>query len=106
MTNLETEILEDFKRRLASQLPLRGMILFGSRARGDADPDSDMDVVVVVEGPIDAAVHHTVSLCAWEASVPKSVVLTPIPVSRTDWEEGPESDSLLAIAVRREGVAI
>jgi len=28
------------------------VILFGSRARGDADPDADIDVLVVLEGPI------------------------------------------------------
>ena len=28
-------------------------VLFGSRARGDADPDSDFDVMVVLHGPLD-----------------------------------------------------
>ena len=32
---------------------LRGVILFGSEARGDAGPDSDIDVLVVLNGRID-----------------------------------------------------
>lgn len=31
----------------------RGLILFGSRARGDHEPDSDADVAVVMRGPIE-----------------------------------------------------
>ena len=30
------------------------MMLFGSRARGDAEPDSDIDVLVVLTGPVNA----------------------------------------------------
>jgi predicted nucleotidyltransferase len=32
---------------------LKRVILFGSYARGDARPDSDIDVLVVLEGPVD-----------------------------------------------------
>lgn len=31
---------------------LIGMVLFGSRARGDHTPDSDVDLLVVLEGPV------------------------------------------------------
>ena len=30
------------------------LVLFGSRARGDADPDSDIDVLVVLRGPVES----------------------------------------------------
>ena len=32
---------------------LKRVLLYGSRARGDHQPDSDYDVLVVLEGPID-----------------------------------------------------
>jgi hypothetical protein len=32
---------------------LKRVILFGSHARGDARPDSDIDLLVVLEGPVD-----------------------------------------------------
>ena len=103
---LDREIPNDFKRRLQERLPLDRLILFGSRARGDADPDSDMDVLVVLNAPVDWTAQKTVSECAWEACVLKGIVLTPIAVYKKDWEEGVESSSLLAIAVRQEGIPI
>ena len=32
---------------------LRHLVLYGSEARGDADAGSDVDVLVVLEGPVD-----------------------------------------------------
>ena len=32
---------------------LKGVVLFGSRARGDVDDDSDLDLLVLLEGPVD-----------------------------------------------------
>jgi len=31
---------------------LRGVILYGSEARGTAEPDSDVDLLVLLEGPV------------------------------------------------------
>jgi predicted nucleotidyltransferase len=33
---------------------LTQMVLYGSQARGDADPDSDIDVLVVLKAPVQA----------------------------------------------------
>ena len=32
---------------------LKGIVLYGSEARGQAGPDSDIDVLVLLEGPVD-----------------------------------------------------
>ena len=106
MNAQEREILSDFKERVAACLPLDRMILFGSRARGDADPDSDMDVLVVLDCPVDWDTRSMVSERAWEAGFGKGIVVTSVAVSREEWEKGPLSSSLLAIAVDEDGVVV
>ena len=32
---------------------LRGVVLYGSEARGEAEPDSDIDLLVLLKGPIE-----------------------------------------------------
>jgi uncharacterized protein (UPF0332 family)/predicted nucleotidyltransferase len=46
----ELQAVEEFKRRLLDELPgqVKDIILFGSQARGDAHPGSDIDLLVIV----------------------------------------------------------
>jgi predicted nucleotidyltransferase len=45
------EVLQELKRELEALYGdrLKGVYLFGSHARGDAEPDSDVDVAVVLD---------------------------------------------------------
>lgn len=106
MTLEEQHLLREFKTLLGQRVRLHSLTAFGSRARGDADSQSGLDVLVVLEGSQDERVRRVVSDCAWEASFASGIVLSPVVVPRQEWENGPEQDSLLAMAVRREGVAV
>jgi len=104
MNATEKAVLDRFKTLLLKQVRLHKLILFGSRARGNADPYSDMDVVVVLDGPSDEEEKDYVSNCAWEAGFKHGIVLVPVVFSRNEWENGPERHSLLVQAVSAEGV--
>jgi DNA polymerase sigma len=106
MTLLEKTILEQFKALLRARLQLHKVLLFGSRARGDADPQSDLDVVVVLDDGADASAREYVSDCAWEAGFGHGIVVVPVVFTRTEWESGPERQSLFVRAVETEGVPV
>lgn len=50
-------LLEELKARLDAVhgARLRGVVLFGSEARGEATEQSDIDLLVLLDGPIDLA---------------------------------------------------
>lgn len=103
LSNADRAMLARFKHMLeAHGLELCAVTLFGSRARGDADEDSDFDVLVVVER-VTPAVRETVLSCAWEAGFPTSRIVAPVIVSRRELEATPFRSSLLMQAVRAEG---
>jgi len=106
VTTRDSIILQRLKARVAERLPLSRLVLFGSRARGDNEPDSDIDVLVVLDGPVSRESEEYVRSCAWELSYENGVVIFPLVVARTEWEEGPTSASLLAVAVGNEGVEV
>jgi len=47
----DKKIIEEFKKRVSSDTltHLKRIIIYGSKARGDATEDSDLDVVVLVD---------------------------------------------------------
>ena len=106
MTPTEKIILERFRTLLQNRLQVYKLILFGSRARGDADPQSDLDVVVVLNDSIDAPAREYVSECAWEAGFEHGIVMVPMVYTQSEWEHGPERQSLFVQAVEAEGVLV
>ena len=83
---------------------LHDLVLFGSRARGDAAPDSDYDVLVVLTGDVDPieereAVGDALYRVCWELDVVISSHF--VPLSRFRAERSP-----FMMNVRAEGVAL
>ncbi len=75
----EQNVLRELQRRIQQEFPewTFRMILFGSRARGDADPDSDMDILLEVETDrISFAEKQRLRRVAGEISIERNVVLS------------------------------
>ena len=106
MNKIDREIIKRFKTDLFQRLEIHSITLFGSRARGDADPDSDMDVAVVINGPVDDETRDYISDCAWQAGFEHGIVVVPVVFAKDEWEKGPERYSLLAKALATEGLPV
>lgn len=106
MNPTEKTIVDKFKTLLLKRVKLYKLILFGSRARGDAGQYSDMDVVVILEDSSNDKDFDYVSDSAWEAGFEYGIVIVPVVFTRSEWENSPERSSLLAQAVRAEGIPI
>lgn len=68
----EQEILAEIVRRLVAAVDPDKIILFGSRARGDAQPESDYDLLIIKDT---ADPVHSRALAAYRA-------LDPLPLSK------------------------
>ncbi len=105
MNPVEKKIIDTFLLLIKKKLSIHRVELFGSRARGDADPDSDMDVLAIVDD-ITPELEDYISECAWEAGFKHGIVLVPVVFTRDEWENGLERYSLLAEAIRAEGIQL
>lgn len=68
---------------------LAGVVLFGSEARGTSKDDSDIDVLVVLEGPVRYLKDLETSIHAvYPLSLELGRPISPIPVDVREYEEG------------------
>jgi predicted nucleotidyltransferase len=81
---------------------LRGVILYGSEVRGTAEPDSDIDLLVLLAGPIDSMRDSLTSIHALYPLVLEFE--RPIHTVEVNADEYQTGDWPLYREVRREGV--
>jgi predicted nucleotidyltransferase len=96
------ELRARFERLYGDQLV--GLLLYGSQARGEAEEGSDIDVLVVLRGPIDALdeIARTEFIVA-DLSLANDVVISCVFKSQEAFENGRSS---LLLNVRDEGIAV
>ena len=100
VANVDTEIVSEVVRRIVRLVAPVKVILFGSRARGDARPDSDFDLLVVRES--DKLRHErSAPIYTALADVPAEVeVMVYTPAEIEEWQQVPQAFVTTAI---REG---
>jgi len=78
-------------------------ILFGSYARGDARPDSDVDVLIIAPEFDEPYDRRRIDLL-WELRLRTDSRIEPIAVGERQWRDD-QSSSIIEIA-RREGLEV
>ena len=80
------------------------LVLYGSQARGDALPGSDVDVLVVLAGPVDPAteIEHVSPITA-ALSLEHDIVISCVYISEARYIQ---ENSPLLLNIRREGIAV
>ena len=103
----ERRTLSDLRHEIARRLPeLRvHMAVFGSRARGDAEADSDMDVLLEVETDrLAFPDKQRLRQIASEISLTSGIILSLLVVDRQTRQE--RGDFSLFDNIRDEGIAV
>lgn len=103
LTEPDRQIVREFKRRLAAVVSVLDLRVFGSRARGDAAPDSDLDVFIEVNA-LTPELRQRISEIAWEVGFEMERVISTVVTTRSELEHGAMGANPLVLNVEREGV--
>jgi len=79
--------------------------LFGSKARGDADPDSDIDLLVVTNA-LDWDLRDTIQGIGAKCSLEYDVLFNTHILDRARWDEEEHYRSTLWREIQRDGVSL
>ena len=105
MDTTDRIIAEILKTRLSEKISLIDLRIFGSRARGEGDNNSDMDVFLEVES-LDRNQKETIHDLTWETGFEYGLVITPLIFTREEIENSPLRSSPVLTNIFREGVVI
>ena len=103
MSSLNDQLVEDIVRRIVAVAQPEKVILFGSQARGDARPNSDVDLLVIKQSD-EPRYRRSAPLYAALADLPVEVeVIVYTPEEVEEWNGVPQAFVTTAV---REGTTI
>jgi predicted nucleotidyltransferase len=105
MTERDKTIAEELKRRLSEVTSLVDIRVFGSRARGDADEYSDLDIFIEVEG-IDTETREKIYDITWEVGLDNLVLISALIFTQDEIENSPLRSSFIVQNIFDEGVRV
>ena len=102
----DARLLERCKAAITEAAPDAEVILYGSRARGEAAGDSDYDVIVVVDQPATTSLEDHIRASIYPLELETGAVLTLIVYNRQDWASALCRATPLRKNVEREGIVL
>jgi predicted nucleotidyltransferase len=107
--NVSSHTVQDavstYRSRLERELPgrVRRVALFGSRARGEAHEDSDVDVFVLLSTATGTERARAIDIGAM-IGLEQCLVIAPLVLTQEEWDELVRRERGLAREIERDGV--
>ena len=104
LSNKDKKIFNQFISEVRKKFPDARIWAFGSRVKGDATFESDLDVCVVVE-KLDDESDSTIMNIAWQIGFENDSIISTVTYSKEEFEDGPCSESALVQNILDCGIA-
>lgn len=107
LTSEERAALSEIKGRVKSLVGprLRGFFLFGSKARGDFDPESDLDIAILVDD-LDREMKRKIIDIVADVEIKFLVVVSSLVLSWDDFQSLKARERRIALDIENEGVPL
>ena len=72
----DEQVIKSMTERIVSTCKPEKVILFGSRARGEARPDSDIDLFIVTDTPNTRETAKLIDTLLWNRKTPLDIIVS------------------------------
>ena len=105
MKKNEKIAIRSLKKELSSRFNLVDLRLFGSKARGEDTPESDIDVMIEI-AESNPEIESQIDDIIFEINLKNDSFIFAVFFSKKEIEEGPLSKSPIYKIIEKEGVSI
>lgn len=101
----ERRAIEAASSLLRDRFPVTQVVLFGSKARGGSDQESDIDLLVLTTRPLAWHEQARIVHALYPLQLEHGVVFSPLIVAADDWSAGLFQVLPIRKEIERDGVA-
>ena len=102
----ESKAIEAAIRMLKSEFSVSKIILFGSKARGDHDEHSDIDLLVVASKLLHWKEEKAIVGALFDIGMEYDVIFSPLFTSVDEWENGIFTEFPVYQEISRDGAVV
>jgi predicted nucleotidyltransferase len=106
LTPNESAAVERLKQILTRDFGLVKLVLYGSKARGDSHPESDIDVLLVLRDEFDWRTKHAIYDVCFNVNLEYDVLIQPVIYSQARYDDPLIKATPLYQSLLEEGVAV
>ena len=101
----DRKAIEAAKDLLVQRYPVELIVLYGSKARGTDDAESDIDLLVLTTRELTWRERNAITDALYDIQLAHGVVISTLVVSQHEWSEGHYSVLPIHDEIERYGVA-
>lgn len=107
LTPEEQTWLDAYRKELAEQHPgaVNRMFIYGSKARGDTHPDSDLDILLIIKNDA-SRLKRELRRIGYLLAATSDVLPSILAYSEDEWESRKKSGSPFRQAVERDAMRV
>ena len=102
----ESDAIKAAIKMLKSEFSVSKVILFGSKARGDHDEHSDIDLLVVASRLLHWKEEKAIIEALFDIGIQYNVIFSPLFTFSDEWEEGIFTEFPVYQEISRDGAVV
>jgi predicted nucleotidyltransferase len=106
LTPDQNQALQELRVRITAQFKVESMVIYGSTARGEADSESDIDLLVLTYEPLKRSERHLITNIAFETNLKYGTNFSTLVIDQDTWDNGIVSVLPIHTEILNEGVII
>jgi len=105
LTSVQKRALDEINELLRKSFSIESITLFGSMSRGEADAESDIDILIITNELLNRETRHHITDIVFEINLRYDTNFSTLVLDKTNWE-GVYSVLPLKKEILRDGVIL